>query len=350
MTIAYKVFVNHLPAETKFKGLQKYLFERFEKFQLFKSKNRGKNRSSYAVVSVFQESDYQLLLNTPFRINGEVCEVTPFISEEERERMVAEKLSKRVYINNLHDNITKKDLRVIFELYGDIKELYLKENYDEKFETKYAFVTFEEKSSVHKCITSLIEHKYMDQTLVMIDSIRFKEILTERRKKKKLAKENSKNRLLNQLTNNQGSQPSIQKSNDKKKNQNISSKLQSTESGNSTASISSSPQKYDMFGIPFNEKVTLSEISNIDEIRKRHSGYYINRRQFLSNPATGFLQQVQFSRLPKEQFYLQNNHQLSLSGEFFNHFKVAFPGFSKDPHMKRQNYPQQAMPEQFCLY
>lgn len=131
MTTIFKVFVNHLPAETKFKGLQKYLMSRFKKFQLFKSKNRGKNRSSYAVVSVFKESDFKSLCDEPFLIGTHLCEVSPFITEEERERLVAEKLAKRVYINDLDDDITKEDLRVIFELYGEIHELYLKENYDE---------------------------------------------------------------------------------------------------------------------------------------------------------------------------------------------------------------------------
>jgi chorismate mutase len=170
MAIVYKVFVNHLPAETKFKGLQKYLINRFRKFQLFKSKNRGKNRSSYAVVTVFKEKDYESLLNDPFKINGEACEVSPFISEEERERMVAEKLAKRVYINDLKDEVTKDDLRVIFELYGEIEELYLKENYDEKFETKYAFVTYSVKESASKCLQSSTKHTFMGQVLVMIDS------------------------------------------------------------------------------------------------------------------------------------------------------------------------------------
>jgi RNA recognition motif-containing protein len=83
-------------------------------------------------------------MNLPFKINGHVCDVSPYISEAKREQMVAEKLAKRVYIDKLPCSITKDDLRVIFELYGEIQELYLKEKIDENFETKYAFVTYNE--------------------------------------------------------------------------------------------------------------------------------------------------------------------------------------------------------------
>ena len=91
MTKLFKVFVNHLPTETKFKDLEKYLFTRFKKFLLFKSKNRGKNRSSHAIVTVFRKRDFQRLLNEPFKVSNQLCFVSAFISEQERECSINDK-------------------------------------------------------------------------------------------------------------------------------------------------------------------------------------------------------------------------------------------------------------------
>lgn len=162
----------------------------------------------------------------------------------------------------MNDEISKEDLRVIFELYGDIEELYLKENYDEKFETKYAFVTYTEAQPAKDCLNSNQVHFFRDEELKMIGSQEFKDILTKRRTEKKETKEKSKNKLLNQLTTKIGSQTSINSA-PKGSPKVTRGSLKTSGSQNSSSSLESLPQKYDLFGRPDNEKLTLSEITKV---------------------------------------------------------------------------------------
>jgi hypothetical protein len=102
----------------------------------------------------------------------------------------------------------------------------------------------------------------------MIGSQAFKDILTERRNRKKEIKEQSKNMLLNLL----GASPVDLKPVTPKKQ----TSLNTLQSHDSNSTKSDSDEKIDMFGIPEQEKLTLKEITQASK-RTVQSNIAINR-------------------------------------------------------------------------
>lgn len=157
-TPVYSVFVSNLTQDLKFHRLLSYLGSRFIDYKISKSKNRGKNRFTHAILTLYSKSDYEKVLSEPFVVDNCTCEVSPYIDEAERQKIAQNKMSRRVYINNLADDITRDELADVYGQYGEFEELYLKENYDSRFETKYCFVTFTTQESTWKCLSTSKDH------------------------------------------------------------------------------------------------------------------------------------------------------------------------------------------------
>ena len=185
---SYSVFISNLSLDVKFERLQSYLDSRFGGALLSKSKNRGKNRFGHAIVALRSKPDYDAILAEPFVVDGCVCETSPYIDQAERQRIADGKIFKRVYINNVPEDITKPDLLSLFEQYGECEDLYLKESYDERFETKYCFATFHSLEDTLGCLTSSEEHFFRGSKLKFLSSTDFQTMLEIRRTQKKIQK------------------------------------------------------------------------------------------------------------------------------------------------------------------
>lgn len=185
-TPQFSVFVSNLSQDVKFHRLESYLASRFEDFKISKSKNRGKNRGNHAILTLSCQSDLDRVLNEPFVVDGCSCAISAYIDDAERQRIADGKMARRVYINNLAEEITKKELAEIFCQYGEYEELYLKESYDSRFETRYGFATFCTQESTWICLSSPKPHFLAGSKVDFISAENFQTMLEIRRSLKKI--------------------------------------------------------------------------------------------------------------------------------------------------------------------
>ena len=187
-TPQFSVFVSNLSQDVKFHRLESYLKSRFQDFKISKSKNRGKNRVSHAVLTLSCQSDFDRVLSEPFVVDGCSCAISSYIDDAERQRISESKMARRVYINNLAEDITKSELAEIFGQYGEYDELYLKENHDSRFETRYGFATFCAEASTWNCLCSSRIHFLGGSKVDFMSAEDFQTMLEIRRSLKKIKK------------------------------------------------------------------------------------------------------------------------------------------------------------------
>lgn len=83
--------------------------------------------------------------------------------------------------------------------------MYLKANYDRRYESRYTFVTYKNVKSVKKFLQSPITHFFMGERLIMMDNSSFKTVLNHWREVNKVLKKREfGNFLLQQLVTGQG--------------------------------------------------------------------------------------------------------------------------------------------------
>jgi RNA recognition motif-containing protein len=89
----------------------------------------------------------------PLQIRGQKVQVKYALTKEQSRAKLEEEKKKKLFCLGLDPNITKKDLQVNFQLYGEIEEVRLihekKKNDKEKM---FGFVLFKEPESLQKAL------------------------------------------------------------------------------------------------------------------------------------------------------------------------------------------------------
>lgn len=184
----YKVFIANLPPASNYDSVRKFVAKKVSvtKFKVFKSKRKGKNKNSYAIITVFNQSDFDKLLNCDFKQLGEQTKVREYLSTEEKEKVLQNKKKRRVYLNELELDIEEGDIRTSLSQFGEIEQIYLKniEDKDFIFQKKYAFVTFKNYEGSLNCYESRLNIKIRGQPVKIHNSNEVENILIQHAKLK----------------------------------------------------------------------------------------------------------------------------------------------------------------------
>lgn len=153
---SFQVFIADLPVVTQYNQLCKYIDTKVGSFRVSLAKKKGSKKACNAVIQIKSADDYNYLLNTKFVFQGHQCQVRPYLNPDQRVRFNQERLERRVYINQLSIQATEADLRHIFQQFGRLEKIYLKNTEELESDSKkgniYGFVTFSEISATRKCL------------------------------------------------------------------------------------------------------------------------------------------------------------------------------------------------------
>ena len=124
-------------------------------YSIKKGKNKGKRKPTKLILSLSNESDFNILTQYKHLVEGVELRIQPFLTKEERTRLVEMKLSRRVYINGLPLAVQHEDVFKLFQTFGKIEEIFIKNKSESKKKGKKryvaAFVTFETLKGFQRC-------------------------------------------------------------------------------------------------------------------------------------------------------------------------------------------------------
>lgn len=89
-----KIFIEKLPRNCTSKILREYFAELAPKFNVRRSKNKGKKTKMHAVIEIFSESVFEKILSMEHEINGKKLKLKPYSKSKPRKRNKKKKESK----------------------------------------------------------------------------------------------------------------------------------------------------------------------------------------------------------------------------------------------------------------
>jgi hypothetical protein len=108
----------------------------------FKIKGKPKVNRRYLVLQTKSRAAYQsLLLKESLLVKGAKLIPQPFLTGKERREKDFNLKRKRIYVSDLPQNTSDKDLKSLFARFGVIKSAYISKKCKKKA-YKYGFVTF----------------------------------------------------------------------------------------------------------------------------------------------------------------------------------------------------------------
>lgn len=185
----FTVFISNLSHDIQLASLQSYVALRFNGSKLKQNSIKAKNKFRSAVLMLKSKDDYDRILNEPFLVNHLPCTVSPYIDEARRLEQMESKVARRVFLNHLPEDVTKEELAPVYAAFGEYQELYLKEVFDSRFETKYSFATFTAQESTARCLLSSTPSFLRGQKLEFISFKDFQSMLDARRNEKQIRKQ-----------------------------------------------------------------------------------------------------------------------------------------------------------------
>ena len=140
--------------DISYDDLKTYLFGLLtEEFTLRRGKNKGRKKPTNVKINLSSDQDYNLLVNYKHLINGVPITVQPFLTREERQAQIKDKLARRLYVSNLPLSAVHQDLFDIFSVFGELDEIFLKRKTHKTTRNPFyiAFVTFKTKQAAKAC-------------------------------------------------------------------------------------------------------------------------------------------------------------------------------------------------------
>lgn len=131
------VFIGPLAHNCTYKVLKNYLNSIIDKYELLKSKNKGKNKNCHAILKLPNEQDYLRMMIYEHNIMGKKANVKDYLrtnTQTEQQSLYTNQIDRRVYFWNLEfleSSLTENDLQETFSKYGEVKQVYFNKTQSE---------------------------------------------------------------------------------------------------------------------------------------------------------------------------------------------------------------------------